>query len=77
MFLKHHDQSVSIDLSHELRDPQDWKVGILRSFEYPLNITTLAIEPISGLLAFGMAHHPQVQSELIWLCHPYKALLTA
>lgn len=50
MFHKH---EVHMDLSTELRDPDDWKAGNLRSFEYPLNITTFAIEPMSCLLAVG------------------------
>lgn len=50
MFRKH---EVHMDLSTELRDPDDWKAGNLRSFEYPLNITTFAIEPMSCLLAVG------------------------
>ncbi|KAF5385371.1 hypothetical protein D9615_001225 [Tricholomella constricta] len=54
MFRRHSDV-VYIDLSMDLRDPDDWKAGSLRTFEYPLNITTLATEPISGLLAIGTA----------------------
>ncbi|KAK7058549.1 Lethal(2) giant larvae sro7 [Paramarasmius palmivorus] len=42
-----------LDLSSELHEPQDWKPGSLRVFEYPLNVTALAIEPVSGLLAIG------------------------
>ncbi|KAG5638396.1 hypothetical protein H0H81_000292, partial [Sphagnurus paluster] len=42
-----------MDLSMDLRDLDDWNAGPLRTFEYPLNITTLATEPISGLLAIG------------------------
>jgi syntaxin-binding protein 5 len=52
MFLSHK-HAVHMDLSTELRDSDDWKVGNLRSFEYPLNITTFAIESISCLLAVG------------------------
>lgn len=43
-----------VDLSSDLRDPQDWHAGTLRSFEYPLDTTTLATEPASGLLAIGI-----------------------
>ncbi|KAJ7651666.1 WD40 containing snare-dependent exocytosis protein [Mycena polygramma] len=46
---------VYTDLSIDLRDKTDWNVAVLRSFEYPLNITTVAIEPIAGLLAVGTA----------------------
>jgi len=42
------------DLSNDLRDQQDWKIGSLRTFEFPLNITSLAVEPVTGLLAAGM-----------------------
>ncbi|KAH9486242.1 hypothetical protein JR316_0000306 [Psilocybe cubensis] len=41
------------DLSPDLRDEFDWKVGSLRSFDFPLNITSLAIEPVNGLLGIG------------------------
>jgi syntaxin-binding protein 5 len=51
MFHKHND--TYIDLSIDMRDPDDWNVGTLRSFHYPLNITALATEPISRLLAVG------------------------
>lgn len=53
MFHRSND-AVYMDLSMELRDPDDWKVGPLRTLDYPLNVTTFAIEPISGLLAIGM-----------------------
>ncbi|KAJ6575407.1 lethal giant larvae like, C-terminal-domain-containing protein [Mycena capillaripes] len=46
---------VYADLSADLRDKTDWNVAVLRSFDYPLNITTVAIEPIAGLLAVGTA----------------------
>ncbi|KAG5647699.1 hypothetical protein DXG03_008422 [Asterophora parasitica] len=54
MFHRHGD-GVFMDLSLDLRDPDDWKAGPLRTFEYPLNITALATEPISGILAIGTA----------------------
>ncbi|KAI3622792.1 wd40 containing snare-dependent exocytosis protein [Moniliophthora roreri] len=50
MFLK---RDPILDLSSELRELQDWKPGSLRVFEYALNVTALAIEPVSGLLAAG------------------------
>ncbi|KAJ7103251.1 WD40 containing snare-dependent exocytosis protein [Mycena belliarum] len=43
------------DLSADLRDRSDFNVAALRSFEYPLNVATLAVEPITGLLAIGTA----------------------
>lgn len=45
-----------LDLSAELREPQDWNVGTLRQIEYLLDVVSLAIEPLSGLLAVGMPH---------------------
>ncbi|KAJ7109928.1 lethal giant larvae like, C-terminal-domain-containing protein [Mycena epipterygia] len=50
-----HDRTVYADLSADLRDKSDWNVAALRSFEYPLNVTTVAVEPIAGLLAIGTA----------------------
>jgi len=57
MFLKQKEPIYS-DLSIELRDPDVWKVGALRTFDYPLKIAALASEPISGLLAVGMSFAP-------------------
>jgi syntaxin-binding protein 5 len=54
MFLKHNDQAVYPDLSTELRDADDWIVGILRNLDYYLDICTIAIEPLAGLLAIGI-----------------------
>jgi hypothetical protein len=49
----HHDRTVYADLSMDLGDKPDWNVGALREFEYPTGISTIAVEPISGLLAIG------------------------
>ena len=57
MFLKQK-EPVYPDLSIELRDPDVWKVGALRTLDYPLNIAALASEPVSGLLAVGMNFAP-------------------
>jgi hypothetical protein len=46
-----------MDLSVDLWDPDDWKVGTLRSFDHLRNITALATEPISKLLAIGTVVH--------------------
>ncbi|KAG6919011.1 hypothetical protein DXG01_009721 [Tephrocybe rancida] len=54
MFRRHNDVTF-MDLSLDLRDGDDWKVGPLRAMDYPQNITALATEPISGLLAIGTA----------------------
>ncbi|KDR85736.1 hypothetical protein GALMADRAFT_218826 [Galerina marginata CBS 339.88] len=54
MFSKHNEHTLP-DLSTDLRDEQDWRIGSLRTLDFPLNVTTLAIEPIAGLLAAGTA----------------------
>ena len=48
-----HDRAVYADFSADLRDKSDWNVAALRTFDYPLNVSTIAIEPIAGLLAIG------------------------
>ncbi|KAJ7631237.1 WD40 containing snare-dependent exocytosis protein [Roridomyces roridus] len=54
MFKSNH--PIYADLSSDLRDVQvDWNVAVLRSFEYPLNVSAVAVEPITGLLAVGTA----------------------
>ncbi|KAJ7161293.1 WD40 containing snare-dependent exocytosis protein [Mycena crocata] len=51
-----HDHTVYADLSGDLRDGKsDWNVAALRSFDYPQNLTSVAVEPIAGLLAIGTA----------------------
>ena len=42
-----------IDLSAELNDELDWKAGTLRTLVHHLDITALAYEPVSGILAIG------------------------
>ncbi|KAG6873217.1 hypothetical protein C0995_001571 [Termitomyces sp. Mi166 len=54
MFRRHTD-AVFLDLSVDLRDRDDWKIGPLRTIDYPQNITAFATEPISRLLAIGTA----------------------
>ncbi|KAG5732833.1 hypothetical protein E4T56_gene2783 [Termitomyces sp. T112] len=54
MFRRHSD-AIFLDLSVDLRDRDDWKIGPLRTIDYPQNITAFATEPISGLLAIGTA----------------------
>ncbi|KAG7099718.1 hypothetical protein E1B28_001536 [Marasmius oreades] len=53
---KHFERGPVLDLSNDLHDEVDWKPGPLRVFEYALNVTAIAIEPISGLLAIGTGH---------------------
>jgi hypothetical protein len=54
--LKSGDRSASnyADLSQILEEEHHWSAGILRSFEYLLNTSAFAIEPLSGLLAIGI-----------------------
>ncbi|KAG6837327.1 hypothetical protein H0H93_011422 [Arthromyces matolae] len=47
------DDGIFLDLSADLRDGDEWKVGTLRTLDYPQNLTAFAIESISGLLAVG------------------------
>ncbi|KAH9936968.1 uncharacterized protein B0H18DRAFT_1112864 [Fomitopsis serialis] len=42
-----------VDLSLELSDEIDWQAGTLRHVRHHLNVTALATEPVSGLLAAG------------------------
>jgi len=53
MFSPRH-EAVLADLSTDLSDEIDWKVGSLRVFDFPLNIAALAVEPVAGLLAAGV-----------------------
>ncbi|KAF9567769.1 WD40 containing snare-dependent exocytosis protein [Agrocybe pediades] len=52
MFNKHVEAAVA-DLSIDLHDEFDWKVGSLRTFDFPLNVTSLAVDPVASLLAAG------------------------
>lgn len=54
MFSKQHD-SVLADLSNDLRDENDWHPGSLKTIDFLVNITALAVEPVSGILAIGTA----------------------
>ncbi|PPQ66367.1 hypothetical protein CVT26_011086 [Gymnopilus dilepis] len=54
MFSKHN-ELVLPDLSTDLSDDNDWKVGALRTLEFPVNVTAIAVEPIASLLAAGTA----------------------
>ena len=54
--LKRHDRSAAhVDLSQNLEEDHHWNVVVLASFEYLHDVTSFAIEPISGLLAIGIA----------------------
>lgn len=53
MFSKHPEHALA-DVSTDLSDKQDWKLGSLRILDFPLDITSLAVEPVIGLLAVGM-----------------------
>lgn len=53
MLSKHHDEPAYKDLSTDLHDELDWKLGSLQTIDIPLNVTTLAVQPTAGLLAAG------------------------
>jgi hypothetical protein len=53
MFSKH-PEHVLADVSTDLREERDWKLSSLRILDFPLDITSLAVEPVIGLLAVGM-----------------------
>ncbi|KAF5352734.1 hypothetical protein D9756_005911 [Leucocoprinus leucothites] len=72
MFLKHDDHPDFLDLSLSVRDTIDWKIGILKDSEFPLDITALAFDPVSCLLAIGTARGvihlhggPSVETKLL------------
>jgi syntaxin-binding protein 5 len=52
MFMKHRDPYFR-DLSYGLSDDRDWSPAALWTLDYYLDISALAIEPLSGLLAVG------------------------
>lgn len=54
MFSKNQDH-VLADLSNDLRDETDWHPGSLKTLDFLLNISALAVEPVSGILAVGTA----------------------
>lgn len=51
--LSRHGNKSFADLSPELSDELDWKAGTLRTLIHHLDITALAYEPVSGILAVG------------------------
>ncbi|KAG5351699.1 hypothetical protein C0989_005212 [Termitomyces sp. Mn162] len=61
MFRRHSD-AIFLDLSVDLRDRDDWKIGPLRTIDYPQNITAFATEPISGLLAIALFGSQELQA---------------
>jgi len=60
MFSKSRDEPVHRDLSTDLHDELDWKPGSLQTIDIPLDVTTLAVEPIAGLLAAGKSRRSSV-----------------
>ncbi|KAH8099770.1 lethal giant larvae like, C-terminal-domain-containing protein [Cristinia sonorae] len=52
LFTRHTDKSI-VAVSAELNDEADWQTGILRHFDYHLNVCAFAFEPVIGLLAVG------------------------
>ena len=51
--LSRHGNKSFTDLSPELSDELDWKAGTLRTLVHHLDITALAYDPVSGILAIG------------------------
>ena len=54
MFAKQQETAL-VDLSTDLCDEADWRVGTFRTFEFPLNVSSIAVEPLAGLIAVGKA----------------------
>ncbi len=52
MFAKQQ-ETVLANLSADLCDEADWRVGTLRNFDFPLNVSAVAVEPLAGLIAVG------------------------
>lgn len=67
MFLKQSPTSVNQDLSLDLRDVTNWEPGLLQTFEYCADVTALAIDPITSVLAVGpsFADESRVGASLI------------
>lgn len=42
------------DLSLDLREAYSWQLGVFRTIDFGIHVSALAVEPVSGLLAFGM-----------------------
>ncbi|KAK0246422.1 WD40 containing snare-dependent exocytosis protein [Armillaria nabsnona] len=53
-FLKRYDANFP-DLSSDVHEREDWKPAELRSFEFAIEVSALAVDPLSGLLAAGTA----------------------
>ncbi|KAK0500667.1 WD40 containing snare-dependent exocytosis protein [Armillaria luteobubalina] len=51
-FLKRYDVP---DLSSDVREREDWKPAELRSFEFAIEVSALAVDPLTSLLAAGTA----------------------
>ncbi|TFK56819.1 hypothetical protein OE88DRAFT_1670312 [Heliocybe sulcata] len=51
--LKHQSNADRADLSAELREVQDWQVGDFLAIEHILDVTTIAVDPLSKILAIG------------------------
>lgn len=48
-----HEEKVFVDLSAELNEESDWRPGVLRNLSYYVDVSSLAYEPVAGLLAIG------------------------
>ena len=47
------DKRENRDLSLDLRDEADWKVGTLFNLQHLSYVSSIAVEPVGGLLAVG------------------------
>jgi len=52
MFAKQQETALA-NFSADLCDETDWRVGTLRTFDFPLNVSAVAVEPLAGLIAVG------------------------
>ncbi|KAK7063993.1 WD40 containing snare-dependent exocytosis protein [Favolaschia claudopus] len=69
---------IYAEFSTDVHDRADWNVAALRSFDFPLNVASVAVDAISSLLAVGTANGaiylfggPSVETKLL-LPEPVK-----
>ena len=51
------DKRAKRDLSLDLRDEAEWKIGTLSTLQYLSYLSAIAVEPVGGLLAVGELVH--------------------
>lgn len=57
-FIKRFDSTYA-DISADLHEQEDWDVGELRHFEFAQELSAIAVDPVSGLLAAGTQATPE------------------